>query len=67
MTMHNKDFFFSVVAAAYNVQPWLDEFFMSLVKQSCGLGNVVQVIVVDDGSTDMTPELAQKWAAQYPD
>ena len=56
-----------MVAAAYNVEPWIDAFFTSLVGQSSGLGAIVQVIVVDDGSTDNTPELAQKWAAQYPD
>ena len=67
MTGQSKNFLFSVVAATYNVQPWIDAFFTSLVKQSCGLGNIVQVIVVDDGSTDNSPDLAQKWAAQYPD
>ncbi|MCL1985802.1 MAG: CDP-glycerol:glycerophosphate glycerophosphotransferase, partial [Betaproteobacteria bacterium] len=64
---HSKDFLFSVVVPTYNVQPWLDAFFTSLIKQSCGLGDIVQVIIVDDGSTDGTPALAQKWAARYPD
>lgn len=67
MTARSKEFLFSVIVPTYNVEPWIDTFFMSLVKQTSGLDDIIQVIVVDDGSTDSSSDLAKKWAAQYPD
>ena len=67
MPAQSREFLFSVVVPTYNVEPWIDTFFMSLVKQTSGLGDLIQVIVVDDGSTDRSTEIAKKWAAQYPE
>ena len=43
----------SVVVPAYNVGPYIDKCLRSLVSQSL---DSLQIIVVDDGSTDDTPE-----------
>ncbi len=56
----------SMVVATYNVAPYIDAFFDSLVAQTTGLAGL-EVIVVNDGSTDGSSNLADAWAARYPD
>lgn len=46
----------SVIVAAYNVGPYIDKCLRSLKSQSL---ESIQIIVVDDGSTDDTPERIQ--------
>lgn len=55
----------SVVSPMYNVARYLDDYFESLLRQTCGFESL-EVILVDDGSTDETGELAQAFAAQHP-
>lgn len=56
---------FSLIAAAYNVAPYLDDFFASVIAQTHGLTGV-ELIVVNDGSTDETAQIIDRWAARYP-
>ena len=53
---------FSVVMASYN-----DETINSLIGQSFSFGSNIQLIIVDDGSTDNTKEICLKYQSQYPD
>jgi glycosyltransferase involved in cell wall biosynthesis len=53
---------FTVIAATYNVAPYIDAFLASLDRQTYGPQDI-EVIVVDDGSTDGSGELAEAWAA----
>lgn len=55
----------SVVSPLYNVAPYLDQFLASLTSQSTGLKNV-EIILIDDGSTDETGAVARKWARRFP-
>ena len=59
------EFKFSIVVAVYNVEQWLDEAISSLIKQTIGFENV-QVILVDDGSTDQSGLCCEKWKMAYP-
>ncbi|GAA1358223.1 hypothetical protein GCM10009596_10870 [Arthrobacter rhombi] len=52
---------FSVLVAAYNVESYIQGTLTSLERQTFGIDNI-QVIIVDDGSTDSTLRIAQKWA-----
>ncbi len=47
---------FTVVTAVYNTAPYLDDFFISLARQSIR-PEALQIVVVDDGSTDGTAEV----------
>lgn len=50
----------SILVPAYNVEEYLDECLQSLMHQTL---KDIEVIVVDDGSTDKTGEIADKYAA----
>ena len=56
---------YSIVTAVYNVAPYLDEFFESLVAQTMGL-SALQIVVVDDGSTDDSADVVESWQRHYP-
>ena len=58
---------FSVVMACYNTGNYLDETINSLIGQSFSFGSNIQLILVDDGSTDNTREICEKYLKLYPD
>ena len=43
---------FSVVVPVYNVEKYLDECVNSIIEQSKVIDNDLEVLLVDDGSTD---------------
>ena len=51
----------SVILPIYNVAPYLDETFQSLLNQSL---NEIEIIAVNDGSTDNSEKIIKKYAAQ---
>ena len=53
---------FTVIAATYNVAPYIEAFLASLDRQTYG-PEQIEVIVVDDGSTDGSGDLAEAWCA----
>jgi len=58
--MSNDDTLVSVVIPAYNAQATLDETLSSVCAQT---HQTLEIIVVDDGSTDGTHALAERHAA----
>lgn len=55
----------SMVVPCYNVAKYADMFFESLFNQNGSLENL-EVICVDDGSTDDTAEKLAQWQARFP-
>ncbi|MGI5211553.1 glycosyltransferase family 2 protein [Plantactinospora sp. CA-290183] len=55
----------SVVVPVYNTMPYLTRCLTSLVEQTIGLHRM-QVVAVDDGSTDRSGEELDRFAARYP-
>lgn len=53
--------FISIIVPAYNVEAYLDECMESITGQSYAN---IEVILVDDGSTDATPQLCDAWASK---
>ena len=66
MRANEDKYLFTVISPCYNVEPWINDFFQSLVRQTLDFTANIQLIIVDDGSTDGTSELAQKFAKSYP-
>lgn len=61
--------FFSVVIPTYNRRPILEKCLLALEKQHLRQGSLVtgyEVVLVDDGSTDGTPEWLEANAAKFP-
>ena len=63
---HDGKFHYTVVSAVYNVEKYLDEYFESLVNQSLNFKKYIQIILVDDGSTDSSAQIIKKWQKKYP-
>lgn len=57
---------FSIISAAHNVQRFLPEFIASVDRQTFDLSRV-EVVLVDDGSTDDSLAELQDWAARCPE
>jgi len=53
----------SIILATYNGAQYLEQQLQSLVDQTYA---PLEIVVVDDGSTDATWEVLQDWAARYP-
>lgn len=60
-TQENKAPVISVVMPVYNVEEYLSECLDSVINQSLG---DMEIICVDDGSTDKTPEILKEYAAR---
>ncbi len=58
-------YLFSVVMAVYNTERYLREAVNSLIHQDIGFDRI-QLILVDDGSTDVSGAICDKYAEQYP-
>jgi glycosyltransferase involved in cell wall biosynthesis len=56
---------FSIVTAVYDVERFLEAFIASVEAQTFPLDRV-EVVAVDDGSTDATPQLLAAWAERRP-
>ncbi len=52
----------SVIVPAYNSEAYLDRALATLVDYNGEL----EVLIIDDGSTDRTPTIADDWAARHP-
>ncbi|MBQ2691861.1 MAG: glycosyltransferase, partial [Clostridia bacterium] len=57
-------FKFSVVMAVYNVAGFLAESIESVIAQTIGFEKNVQLILVDDGSSDQSGEIVDRYAAK---
>lgn len=56
----------TVIVPVFNTMPYLEATLESLARQTIGLERL-QVVAVDDGSTDGGGELLDRYAARYPD
>ena len=54
----------SVIIPVYNVGKYIDRCLGSIVSQDY---HKIEVILVDDGSTDNSPAICDKWVSLYPD
>ena len=58
---------FSVIIPIYNMEQYLEEAIKSIINQSIGFSNHIQMILVNDGSIDESHNICQKYRDLYPD
>lgn len=55
---------FSVIIPIYNIENYLEKAIKSIINQSIGFDNI-QLILVNDGSTDKSPNICEKYNKKY--
>ncbi len=60
-------FKFSIVMAVYNVEQFLSEAIESVLRQDIDFKDNVQLILVDDGSTDSSGTICDEYAEKFPE
>lgn len=60
-------FSFSVVMAVFNKQDYIAEAIDSIINQSLDFKRNIQIVIVNDKSTDNTLEILEEYKSQYPD
>ncbi len=58
-------FLLSVIIPIFNAAPWLEQCMQSILRAAKGREEYLEVILVDDGSTDQSPELMERYSQQY--
>ncbi len=56
---------YSLVVPCHNVEKYLDDFFHTIFAQSVD-AECIQIVAVDDGSTDGTSQRIEHWADRFP-
>lgn len=62
-----KKYRFSVVMPIYNVEEYLKEAIDSVIEQTIGFEENIQLILVNDGSPDNAASICNKYKALYPE
>ena len=65
--MKDYKFKISVVIPVYNVEKYLAETLDSVIGQSIGFEENIQMILVNDGSPDNSEEICLEYQSRYPD
>ena len=65
--MKHSDYQFSVVMAVYNVEKYIAEAVGSVIDQTIGFQSNIQIVFVDDGSTDNSGIICDRYKEKYPD
>ena len=59
-------YLFSIVIPVYNTKKYVTEAIESIINQSIGF-DTIQIVIVNDGSTDGSGEICSEYADRYPD
>ncbi len=62
-----KNNLFTVIIAACNAERLISYTIDSIIDQSLGFEDFIEILVVNDGSSDLTGEIAREYSNSYPD
>ncbi len=65
--MSERKFLVSVVTAVYNTEDYIEEAIQSIINQTIGFEKNIQLILVNDGSSDRSGAICRRYARLYPD
>ena len=60
-----NDFLFSVIMPVYNTEEYLEEAIQSVIEQTIGFEENIQLILINDGSTDNSESICKKYQKKY--
>ncbi len=63
----SKKYKISTIIPVYNVESYLEQTIISVIKQKIGFKENIQLILVNDGSTDNSEAICLKYKEKYPD
>lgn len=64
--INKKNWNFSVIIPIYNTEQYLDEAIQSIINQSLSFRENIQLILVNDGSSDSSGIVCKKYLEKYP-
>ena len=64
--MEEYKYLFSVITTIYNTEKYLEECIESVINQTIGFENI-QLILINNGSTDSSGEICLRYKNKYPD
>lgn len=69
MPEKSKEKLLTIVIPAYNMEAYLDKCLASLIvgEPDCDLMRMLEVLVINDGSTDSSSAIAHRYEERYPD
>ena len=57
---------FSVIIPAYNSEKWIGKSIESLINQTLDFDKNIEVIIVNDASSDNTDKICREYLSKYP-
>lgn len=66
LNQSSNAFMFSIVMAVYNVEDYLEEAIDSVINQTLSFEENIQLILVDDGSSDNSRDIALNYQSKFP-
>ena len=57
----------SVIIPIYNVEDYLEETILNVINQSIGFKDNIELVLINDGSSDNSGEICLKYKEKYPD
>ena len=60
------NFKFSIIISAYNSAPWISKSIQSIINQTLIFEKDVEIILINNGSTDNTHDICESYALKYP-
>lgn len=64
--MKEKNFLFTVIIPVFNAEKYLEETLLSVISQTVGFSENIQIILVNDGSTDKSENICLEYKNKYP-
>lgn len=63
---HSSKKKYTIITAVYNSEKYLEDYFKSIINQSLKFKKHIKILCVDDGSTDQSAKIIEKWQKKYP-
>lgn len=64
--MSKIKFKFSVIIPVYNVESYVEKTINSIINQTIGFEKNIQIVLINDGSSDNSEEICLKYKKRYP-